>query len=303
MRRRDTVDDPRQLQLLRAHARAALEAAGALGRLPTPVADVMDAAKLIVAEDALDEGFVSRIRTKTAQARALLKSALTKVWGILDVKARLVYVDRTVPAVKRTFLKFHEAAHSLLPWQRDVYAVIEDCEKTLAPEVSEQFDREANAFASEVLFQLDAFTQEANEREFGIRVPIGLSKRYGASVYASVRRYVSKHHRACTVLVIEPPTFAHGDGFVAALRRVVASPEFERLFGMLEWPEAFTSRDRIGAMIPIGRKRMSWPREIPITDRNGTIHECVAESFSTTHHVFVLIHTVSALKSKSVAIP
>ncbi len=83
----------------------------------------------------------------------------------------------------------------------------------------------------------------------------------------------------------------------------MASSEFERLFGEIEWPDAFTCHDRIGAMIPIGGKRMSWPREIPITDRNGTIHECVAESFSTTHHVFVLIHAASALTSTSVVLP
>jgi hypothetical protein len=303
MRPSDTVADPEQVELLRAHARAALEAAGALGRFPTPVADVLDAAKLFVAEEALDEGFLAKFRRGTTRARALLKSAISKVLGVFDAKARLVYVDKTVLRVKQTFLKFHETAHALLPWQRDVYAVIEDCEKTLAPEVSDQFDREANAFASEVLFQLDGFTQEASDRSFGIRVPLELSKRYGASVYASVRRYVSKHHLMCTVLVLEPPVFAKGDGFRAKLRRVVSSPAFEERFGTVAWGDEFTPDDRVGAMIPIGKKRMSSPREIPVTDANGTVHECVAEAFSTTHHVFVLVHVVSAMTATSIVVP
>lgn len=303
MRPQDSIHDRAQLELLRAHARSALEAAGALGRLPTPVAEVMDAARLIVAEDDLDDSLVAHLRRKTVRARAVLKRALGKIWGVLDAKARLVYVDKAVLGVKQRFLKLHEAAHALLPWQRDIYSVIEDSEGTLAPEVSEQFDQEANTFASEVMFQLDAFALEATAHPFGIRVPLNLSKRYGASVYASVRRYVSSHPRPCAVLVLEPPIYGRGDGFVACLRRVVASPAFARMFGTLEWPEAFAPTDMIGRLVPIGGRKMSRPRELPLTDRNGTIHDCVAEGFTTTHHVFVLIHVRAALTACSIVMP
>lgn len=157
-----------QYRLIRHHAERALREAGAIGRFPTPVADVMEAARLLVAEeDALDVNFVAKLRRKAGGA---LQRALSKVLGVLDVAARVVYLDRTVYKVKQTFLKLHETAHAVLPWQRDIFLITEDCEKTLSPDIAESFEREANAFASEVLFQLDAFTEQAESESFSILV-------------------------------------------------------------------------------------------------------------------------------------
>jgi Zn-dependent peptidase ImmA (M78 family) len=280
-----------QLGLIRKHAERALASAGAIGRFPTPVADVIEAAKVIVAEeDVLDLPFLAKLRK---QAGGALRSALTKVLGVLDATARIIYVDRTIHAVKQTFLKLHETAHAVLPWQRDIFVVAEDCEQTLAPEIAESFEREANAFASEVLFQLDAFSKEAEDHKVGILVPVRLSKRYGASIYASVRRYVSQNARACLVLVLEPPSICPRRGYVAKFRREVVSPEFRRVMGSLSWPDEFGPEDNIGAMIPVGGRKMSRPRQITLRDRNGRTHECIAEAFTQSHQIFVLIHSIT----------
>lgn len=287
--------------MIRKHARLALESASAFGRFPTPVTDVLEHAKVVVAEeDALDEGFLARMRRK---ATGSLRRALSKVYGVLDVVGRIAYIDRTLHVVKQTFLKLHETAHAVLPHQRKLYALVEDCEKTISPEVSEQFDREANVFAAEVLFQLDTFAEEARSQPFGIAVPLKLSRKYGASIYASVRQYVCKSPSACCVLVIDPPELAHGDGFVAALRRVVTSPAFDCRFGTLKWPHSFTPADQIGAAIPIAGRRMSRPRGCNLVDRNGTRHECVIEAFTQQHQVFVLIHAAPTLTRKVVIVP
>jgi Zn-dependent peptidase ImmA (M78 family) len=294
----DSYLDPQQLIAIRQHARKALHAADAVGCYPTPIAEVMERAKVIVVEeDVLDEGFLASIRKKAGKS---LRRALSKILGVLDVKARLIYIDKSLNAVRQTFLMLHETAHAVLPWQRDIYGVVEDCEKTIAPEISESFDKEANAFASEVLFQLDDFTNLAADQAFSIKTPLALSKKYGASIYATVRRYVSTNHRNCAVVVINPPELVLGDGFRASLRRVVSSPSFDQVFGKLDWPTEFTPDDEIGAMIPIGKKRMSRPRNISLRDRNGTLHECVAESFTQGYQVFVLIHAVSKLTTKSI---
>jgi hypothetical protein len=290
-----------QLKKIRKHAKNALNAAGAVGRYPTPVSDVMGAARLLISDEpVLDESFIVRMSRKAGKA---LKRALTKVIGLFDVVARLVYIDRGVLLVRQTFLKLHETGHAVLPWQRDLYNVIQDCEKTISPEISEAFDREANVFASEVLFQLDDFTKRAADVPFGIRVPIDLSKHYGASIYATIRRYVSTSHRACAVLVINPPEPLQGEGFVATLRRVVPSINFKVYFGSLKWPEQFTPSDEIGAMIPVGKRRMSKPRTCSLRDGNGYLHECIAEAFTTTYQVFILIHAVATLNRKTIILP
>lgn len=290
-----SLDDD-QHRLIRLHAKRALENADALGRFPTPITDVLTAAKVIVAEEpALDVRFLTKLRK---QAGAALRRAISKVWGVLDAAARIIYLDKTVLQVKQTFLKLHETAHAVLPWQCKMFVVAEDCEMTIAPEIAELFEREANSFASEVLFQLDTFAEEANDHDFGILVPVRLSKRYGASIYASIRRYVTGSPRACMVLVLEPPKVCPDRGYVAKLRRDVVSPEFRRVVGPLSWPDDFGPDDQIGAMVPIGGRRMSRPREIELRDDHDQRHRCLAEAFTQGHHVFVLIHSVVALNRR-----
>lgn len=293
----DSILDPSHRLKIRKHAEKALVAAGAAGRYPTPVADVMAEARLVVCEeDVLNEGFLARMRQKAGSA---LKQALSKVLGVFDVKARLVYIDKGIMLVKQTFIKLHETAHAVLPWQRDLYGVIEDCEKTLSPEMSEQFDREANAFASEVLFQLDDFTKRAADEPFGILVPVRLGKDYGASIYSSVRRYVSTHHRTCAVLVVNVPELVPHHGFIATLRRVITSASFDETLGAMNWPETFTPDDQIGALIPTGRQKMSGATSCSLRNNDGTLYDCVAEAFTNSYQVFILIHVSSALTNKT----
>ncbi|QOV92121.1 ImmA/IrrE family metallo-endopeptidase [Humisphaera borealis] len=296
----DSLDDD-QLRQVRDHARKALEKAGAKGCFPTPVDQVIAAAKhLVNAHEEIDEGFLAKARKKVGGA---LKRALSKVMGVLDVTARTMHLDKLVPIHKLPFLKLHELGHGVLPWQREMFKLTEDCELTIAPEVSELFERESNAFASEVLFQLDSFTDEAaSDDVLGLKTPLRLSKRYGASVYSSIRRYVSTNARSCAVIVLEPPVACSGDGFVAKLRRVVVSNQFHFTFGDIRLAEEFTPDDEIGRIVPVGGRRMSRPRPLVLTDRNGSKHECVAEAFAHKYNVFILVCPKATLTKKIVLI-
>jgi Zn-dependent peptidase ImmA (M78 family) len=289
---------------VRKEAERMLAEAGALGRFPTSIPDILSAAKVEVApSNALDENLLDWIRKKAGTASANLKRALGKVIGLFDSKSRLIFIDHAVLPVKQTFIKLHETGHAVLPWQKDIYGVIEDCKLTLASEVSDLFDREANVFASEVLFQVDGFSKEAADFKFGINVPIRLSKKYGASIYASIRQYVSKNPRDCLVLVLDQPVIITGDGFTSTLRRVISSPTFQKRIGTLPWPNIFTPSDEIGAMIPVGGRKMSGNREIQIKDRDGNRHNCIAEAFTQGHQVFILIHLVQTLTKTTVILP
>lgn len=293
--------DDDQLQSVRKHARKALETAGVLGCFPTPVDEVIAAAKhLVSAEEEIDESFLAKARKKVGKA---LKRALSKVVGVLDVTARTMHLDKLVPIHKLPFLKLHELGHGVLPWQREMFKLTEDCELTIAPEVSELFERESNAFASEVLFQLDSFTDDAaGDEMLGLKTPLRLSKRYGASVYSSIRRYVSTNARSCAVIVLEPPVACEDNGFVAKFRRVVASSPFHSTFGELRLAEEFTPNDEIGRIVPIGGRRMSRPRQLVLTDRNGRRHECVVEAFAHKYNVFILVCPQSTLTKKVVLV-
>jgi hypothetical protein len=301
VRKDDFSLSPEELERVRAEARLALERANAFGRLPTPVADILSAAKLTVVDDeALEEGLLARFRRKASGA---LKTALSKVLGLFDARGWLIHVDRGLMAVKQTFIKLHEAGHGLLIWQRKMYAVAEDCKLTLTDEIEDLFEREANNFATEVLFQLDGFTEQTADYAFGINVPLKLGPKFGASAYSSIRRYVRKNERACVVLVLDPPVVTDGVGFRATLRRVVPSPAFVQTVGDPVWPAVFTPDDELGDMVPLGKRRMSRPRTLSLSDRNGIDHECLAEAFATPYQVFILIHLRKPLTKTTIILP
>lgn len=282
----DSTISQQEATEIRAEARRLLHDAGAIGLFPTPVDEIMRAAKIQVVPIVLDEGYLAQLRRNAAQAGRLLLSALSKVWGVFDPKARVAYIDPETPKEKLPFLKLHEGGHAILPWQ-SIFGIFEDCRKTLDPEVKQQFEREANVFASEVLFQLDGFTIEAADYAFGISVPLRLAKRYGASLYATIRRYVCHSEKDCAVLVLNPAEFAETIGFSSSVRRVIISPGFERRFSNITWPHAISPDDALGRLVPF--KRMAGPRGLRLADSNGDRHEFVAEAFKTPHQVFILI--------------
>ena len=302
MKKPDDSDlTPEQYSKVRREAERALAKADALGCFPTPVAEIMAAAEVEEApDDVLDLGFLTRMRKK---AGATLKQALSKVIGLFDAKARLIFIDRSLHAKRKIFIRLHETAHAFLGWQRDLYAVVEDCERTLAPELAELFDREANVFASEVLFQLDGFIEEASSYKFGLNIPLELAEKYGASIHASIRQYVSQNPRACAVLILEPPKVIPRNGFKADLRRVVVSPCFTEKFGELNCPDCFTPDDEIGAMIPINGNSTSGPREITLKNSDGEQYRCIAEAFFNQYNVFILIHSLHTLTRTTIIPP
>ena len=283
----DSTISQQEAAEIRAEAERLLRNAVAVGVFPTPVDEILRAAKIEVLPIALDEGYLAQLRRKAAAAGQALLRAISKVWGVFDPKTRIAFIDPETPKEKLPFLKLHEGGHAVLPWQ-SIFGIFEDCRKTLDPEVKLQFEREANVFASEVLFQLDGFTAEARDHAFGLNVPLKLAKRYGASVYATIRRYVSHSDKLCAVLVLNPPQPIEGAGFMCTLRRAIVSPAFARRFAGMRWPDTMTPDDQLGRLVPVNR--MTGPRPLRLTDANGEAQDVVAEAFKTPHQVFILIH-------------
>ena len=289
-----------QMVMVRNEAKRALQEAGALGLLPTPVDDILAVAEVDeVKEDVLSESFLNKMRVKAGDS---LKRALCKVVGVFDAASSLVFIDKLLKPVRRRFVAFHEAGHGFMKWQRAMYSVVEDCDKALSPDAADLFDREANVFASEVLFQNDTFCDMAADEKFEIWTPIRLAKKFDASIYSSIRQYVSKNHRCCVVLVLNPPELMEGAGFRATLRRVIASSVFEKVFDNRSWASVYTPDDQFGRMVPLGGRKSSGKQSVVLTDKNGNRHECIAESFTQTHQVFILIHVVKPLATATISI-
>lgn len=287
MKKDDHTISDRQLAKIRRRAKLLLDRANASGKFPTPIDELIAAADLEVARNiSLDQSFLGRLYKRFVPEE--MKRAVEKVLGVMDSRARMIYLDQTVHNKKKPFLSIHEVGHDYLPWQRDTFAILEDSESSLDPDVREQFEREANCFASEVIFQLDRFTEEAADCKFGIKVPINLARRYGASVYSTIRRYVMTHHHPCAVVVFNRVA---ADGAKAlTLRRCIQSDKFSHRFGKLPVKVQQGPDDYFARHVPHNKFRM--PTICILKNRNGEQEECLVEAFDSTFQVFYLIYPV-----------
>ena len=287
------------LSIIEARARRLLDNADAWETFPVPIEDLLAAAKVKVAPTSMFDpiALLSYLKGKASEAGNTIKSALSKVWGLYDAAESLIHIDHTVVEARQTFLKLHETGHHDIPTHKKLFRFFQDCEQTLSPDIADQFEREANNFARFALFKGGRFAQDAADCKFEIKTPMKLAKRYGASVYASVREFARTNSRACIVYALEPIEFVPVHGARAQVRRIEASADYIKQFGLPHDP--FIAVDHpLGSILPIGRK-MTRPTTVTLTDRNGDKHECLAEAFDTTYNVFILLYPVKALTKKT----
>ena len=159
----DSSLDPYSLRAVEERARKLLDRASAWDQFPTPIEDILAAAQLQLAASSMFDParIVSYIRNKTVNAGQYLKSAISKVFGIYDADDRIIHIDDTVGKTKQNFLKLHETGHHEMPTHRKLFRFFQDCAKTLAPEIADLFEREANNFARFALFQGDGYARVA----------------------------------------------------------------------------------------------------------------------------------------------
>ena len=230
----DSRLDPSELRAVEDRARKLLDRASAWGTLPTPIEDILEEARLQIAPTSIFDParILAFINKKTAEAAHRVKSALSKVLGIYDYEDRMIHIDDTVTESKQRFLKLHETGHHELPTHRKIFRFFQDCEKTLAPETADLFEREANNFARFALFQGDTYARMAADCKFEIRTPIKL----GCEVHAHhcTRLPANRAHqsaRLCRIRPLSPSNSRMVSGAQAAVRRIEPSPSYERQFG------------------------------------------------------------------------
>ncbi|MAH69617.1 MAG: hypothetical protein CL533_10305 [Afipia sp.] len=291
----DSSLDPSELRAVQHAARRALDRASGWGVYPTPIADILAAGNIKVATaSAFDpRRIMEYLVGKAERTAAVIKSAISKVFGICDADEGIIHIDHNVHQSKQNFLKLHEAGHIELPTHRKMFRIFQDCEKMLDPDISDLFEREANNFARFVMFQGDAYRDMAADHPLTIKSPMKLARVFGASIYAACREFARTNHRACAVYILEPITYHPETGAQADVRRIEVSPSFALHFGQ-PTETVITRNHSLGRVLPIGRK-MTKATSISITDRNGQAHECLAEAFDTTFNVLLLVYPVKAL--------
>jgi hypothetical protein len=226
--REQSLDSVQEIEKI---ARNLLVEAKAWGRFPTPVDRIIQCAELSIKNG---------VDLSQVDAGLFVKSAnffgriSRKVLGVIDFRAKTIYLDESQQPKRKNFVTLHEIGHAVLPWQSELLGCKDD-ETTIVPEVKELYEREASIFASNSLFQVDRFDEEAGKLELGIRSARTVGNKFGGSVQAALRRYVERSRRRCSLLVLHRPE--PSGPFRAKVRNYFESVSFEKAFGGLTWPE------------------------------------------------------------------
>lgn len=274
-------------------------------KFPTPVDDLVECAGLVVSDDAaLDEDYAEYFGVREEYQKALgatsyaaLKSALRKTWGLIDLIDNIIYLDRTMSSQKQEFLKLHEVGHKMLPWQHATF-MFADYKATLAPDIKALFEREANRFAAEVLFQGDRFTQQSRDLPLELETPLWLSSCYGSSAHAAIRRFVEVSHRCCAVLIVRPSKSGANNGSAFNVAYEVRSDYFATQFEGTRLPRRLESESILGAALLTGRQYYRGDGLL-LSDRDGRKTECVFQIFQGSWNAFVLIFPLSETMRRS----
>jgi hypothetical protein len=266
------------------YSEAILDASDARDVFPTPIDRIVECADLVVSGEIHLEPKQHGFFTKSLK---VLQSALQKAKGIIDLREKVIYLDPTSTDGKKAFVKCHEVGHKVIPWQAKTLLYVDD-EMTLDPEVKNRFEREANFFASEVLFQGDRFEREARDLPLEVKSAMYLAKRYGSSVHAALRRFVRTNHRSCALLVINYVDVKNRATTSLTLRSSDCSSAFLKTGGPVDWPN---NLDLVCPATPDIRAgvRWGWGRWL-LRTRDGRDCDCRYQLYTTSYNAFLLIY-------------
>jgi hypothetical protein len=269
-------------------AEALLRRAGAVGRLPTPVEDLVAAANLTEPEQSMLSASV--LKDAPAHLRAAVSKLAGRLRGLIDRRELEVHVAPEVRhEARRNFIKLHETGHHILHWQRDLaYA---DDDATLSPATRELFELEASQCAAELLFQGDRFTSDAADVEAGLPGMMLSAKRYGSSLRSGLRRY-TETHRAAMLSVVVDMSPESMEPLRYRRHEVNMSSAYVKRFGNRIWPGHMSIR-QYGFLATVAAATASpgtiisgaWTR----TDLAGTDVALSLDAFCTGYDVLVLV--------------
>jgi hypothetical protein len=212
-------------------ARGALSLAGAADTLPVPLADVEAAIGLHPAEDLYLAG--EDVPPRYAALLRKIRSAPSRVLGALGFGHDVIYLDPELSHHRRRFTHGHELGHKAMPWHQGAYYLDDDA--TLDPRARAELEREANAFAAELLFGVDRFTEMTDSRAVSLAVPLELSTRFATSGHAAMRHYVAHASRPIALLALGKITKYRGaqPGLAVFDTQCVESESFRDRYGQV----------------------------------------------------------------------
>ncbi|HCU48412.1 MAG TPA: hypothetical protein DGG94_01015 [Micromonosporaceae bacterium] len=271
---------------IRGHVMALLRRADAIEVLPTPLDQVTEVSRLVIAgEIKLSPEVKRKLRERFGD---LVDLALNLILGSVQFDSREVYLQPGLYHLKRRFVHAHEIGHELLPWHRELYASLDD-KTRIRSDVSDRYERQANQAAIEILTQGDRLRREADDSALSFSLISQLGNRFEISAQATSRHVIEETRQTCA-LAISYRGSATGKLMPP---HIYCSPSFEERFRWQTtgWPSALIQQQlQIAA-----RGGVLEPLSMPdVHDRIGTLE---LDSLDTPRAVFVLFRCQPQKKS------
>jgi len=260
--------------------------AEAYDRFPTPVEDIIAAAKLQEPEHSLLSDFV--FRQAPRHIREAVAPLRRKLRALLDRKEREIHLDPTIDnEAQRRFKRCHEVSHDLYPWQQALGFADDDT--TLSFSTRVLFEREANQGAAELLFQRDRYRAAASDYAIGIAAIIELASLFGVSIHASFRRFVETNRHPVAGIVLHPSP--HSTTPLAYRRyEALQSAAWTRHFGAPSWPsEVRSDAYAFVRFAPIALTAASTRTTFTLPDVTQSTQTAEVELFSNSYRTFTLL--------------
>ena len=269
------------------YARGALQAAGVLGVIPTPLEEVGTALKLTTPQELFDLGDLPPDLARR------LRRLFGKVRGAFAVRERIIYLDAEQLPPQCRFVYGHEMGHDALPWHTEAY--YGEDRRTLNPDTRDELEAEANAFSADLLFNMDAFTDRAHSTRPGLVPALELAATFDTSRHAAIRRYVGDSPRPCALLILGRYVEYHEGQPALVVLRSIESASFRDRYGPIDCcfpksipiPQSNIAKDAHLALRGAGRTPVTVGETTADTSR-GKIR-LDYEVYSNTYFCFVLL--------------
>lgn len=261
---------------------------------PTPVDKILSYSNFAIDKSIdlknVDSSFFNTLKEKLINpSKNALLNALSKIKGIFDRGDNIIYIDSNLNRNlgKKNFVQLHEIGHGVLSWQNEIMLALDDNE-TLSDEYEEQFEAEANYFASITLFQHERFIEECQKMNLGLGAVIALSKKFGSSIHSAFRNYVLQSKNRCALLVLNHPVNKNGVTNILTTRNLFYSKSFLQEFGELSLPDEFGFRWSFVQDFKF-KKKFHEEGDISLTTKEGDILKAGYHFFNNTYNTFVFI--------------
>jgi len=206
----------------------------------------------------------------------------------LHLGERVVATQSGMGEKRTRFSVFHEVAHCVLPEHHAKLFV--DTDQTLSWWAKARFEREANQFAADLLFQGRRFTEQALSRDTSLKTVLDLAPRYGASYEAAFRRFTEFHTLPCALIVYQK-TSQNDESFVEdddyGIQYSITSAPFRKLFfaSVRMTDDKCKLADIAGPQESL-RTGQTIERELTIENQNKEKWRFETEIFSNGYKIF-----------------